>query len=430
MQGVPLMPGVNYSSEPTHCRICGRTRPAYEFYARKDGSREPITACKDCCAAGLDLTRPETFMWVLEELDVPFIASRFYKTFDDKMRKDGPGYSRKAALGIYIRTITKLNMRPYGFKDSEMLTAKYGAPSFDEEEARGRVARGELSQGEYEALVAVRATSPEDGAAFRQEEARRAGRVADDEVEGSLTVEDRQYLSNKWGASYSAREWLKMEDLYTRYAAEYDLSVDREETLRKVCKTSLKLDQALDDGDVSGYKALSQVLDSLRKSGKFTEVQNREDRTGLVSSVGQLVLLCEQEGGVIEHLPPADEYPRDKIDLTINDYKQYAVSLLKNEPNISGLIEAYVNKLDDAQKKTDEFLGTGRVQPAPAAYEFGDDGVGGYGYPVGDDEPELSQDDADYIRALFIKDGLLPPEDGLDVDAVTQGRDESELYYL
>lgn len=421
-----------YNNAPTRCRICGRTRPAYEFYARKDGDGGPITACKDCCAANLDLTRPETFMWVLEELDVPFVASRFYKTFDDKMRKDGPGYSRKAALGIYVRTITKLNMRQYGFKDSEELSARYGAPpeAMTRAEADAKLESGEISRGEYEAMEAAREAAASAGAAVRQEEARRAGQAADDELEGSLTAGDRQYLSNKWGSSYTAREWLKMEDLYTRYASEYDLNVDREETLRKVCKTSLKLDQALDDGDVSGYKALSQVLDSLRKSGKFTEAQNREDRSDTVGSVGQLVLLCEREGGIIGHLPPADEYPRDKIDLTINDYKQYAVSLLKNEPNISGIIEAYVSKLDEAQRKTDEFLSMGRVQPDPAVYEFGDDGVGGYGYPVGDDEPELSQDDADYIRALFIKDGLLPPEDGLDAEALADGRDESELYYL
>lgn len=414
------------------CRICGRTLFEMEFYLRNG---TPIDICKDCCTANLDISNPDTFMWVLKELDLPFDKERFYRVFDEKMRKDGPNYSRKGAFGIYVRTVkTRLSKErsTYTFADTERIN--------QENDRRRQIlldSSDTLSLGERKAREAMLS----NGEALRQEaliqqkeqaalETVEALRSVEDELGNSLTLDDKRYLANKWGTSYSPTEWLKMEDLYTRYAAEYDLNVDREETLRKICKTSLKMDQALDDGDLTGYRALSQVLDALRKSGKFTEVQNKEDRADLISSVGQLVLLCERNGGVIEHLPPAEDYPRDKIDLTINDYKQYAVSLLKNEPNISGIIEAYVNKLDEAQKKTEEFLSTGHMPHTPAVYEFGDDGVGGYGYPVGDDVPEMSQDDADYIRALLIKDGLIPSEEGLDVEKALEGRDITDLYYM
>ena len=40
-----------------------------------------------------------------------------------------------------------------------------------------------------------------------------------------------------------------METMYNRYANEYDMNVDREEVLKKMCKTSLKMDEALDAGE-------------------------------------------------------------------------------------------------------------------------------------------------------------------------------------
>ena len=41
-------------------------------------------------------------------------------------------------------------------------------------------------------------------------------------------------------------------------------------TLILICKTNLKANQALDQGDLDGFQKLSRVLESLRKSAKFT----------------------------------------------------------------------------------------------------------------------------------------------------------------
>ena len=67
--------------------------------------------------------------------------------------------------------------------------------------------------------------------------------------------------------------------MYNRYANEYEMNVDREEVLKKMCKTSLKMDECIDAGDMSAYKNLAAVFDQLRKSGKFTEAQNKEEKT-------------------------------------------------------------------------------------------------------------------------------------------------------
>lgn len=142
-----------------------------------------------------------------------------------------------------------------------------------------------------------------------------------------------------------------METTYNKYSQEYDLNVDREEVLKKMCKTSLKMDEALDAGDVTGYKNLAAVFDQLRKSGKFTEAQNKEDRQQVLSSIGELVALCEQEGGIIQALPQydPDQYPQDKIDFTLKDLKSYTYSLVSNELGLGDLIESYIEKLEQAE---------------------------------------------------------------------------------
>jgi hypothetical protein len=42
------------------------------------------------------------------------------------------------------------------------------------------------------------------------------------------------------------------------------------DTLKLICKTSLKANQLIDMGDVEGFQKMSKVYDSLMKSGNFT----------------------------------------------------------------------------------------------------------------------------------------------------------------
>lgn len=141
------------------------------------------------------------------------------------------------------------------------------------------------------------------------------------------------------------------------------MNVDREEVLKKMCKTSLKMDQALDTSDTTGYKSLATVFDQLRKSGKFTEVQNKEEKQATLSTVGELVALCEREGGIIEALPQFDPdlYPQDKIDFTLKDLKSYTYNLVTSELGLGDLIESYIEKLEKAESEGEVSLEEGLV---------------------------------------------------------------------
>jgi len=152
-----------------------------------------------------------------------------------------------------------------------------------------------------------------------------------------------------------------METMYKRYANEYELNVDREEVLKKMCKTSLKMDEALDTGDVNGYKSLATVFDQLRKSGKFTEAQNKEEKQRYLDSIGELIAVCEREGGPIEQFPDPDEYPQDKIDFTLRDLKSYTYGLVTNELGLGDLIESYIEKLEKAEEEGDVDLDKGLI---------------------------------------------------------------------
>lgn len=156
--------------------------------------------------------------------------------------------------------------------------------------------------------------------------------------------------------------------MWNKYCGEYEIGPDRAEVLKKMCKTSLKMDQAIDTGDTKGYKDLAYVFDQLRKSGKFTEAQNKEEKQETLSTIGELVALVEREGGIIEALPQFDprQYPQDKIDFTLKDLEAYTYNLVSKELGLGDLIESYIEKLEKAEEE-EQSLDMGLVTSAEEA---------------------------------------------------------------
>ncbi len=169
-----------------------------------------------------------------------------------------------------------------------------------------------------------------------------------------LSSDDIRQLTVKWGDTYRPSEWLRMEEMYQKYASEFELSVDREQTLRQICKVSLKLDQSIDAGEYADSAKLSAMLDNLRKSGKFTEAQNKEEKGSFVNTIGQLVEQVERIGGIIPSFEVGTDYPKDKIDITLEDNQRYLYSLVKEEAGLGNLIESYIQKLDAAERTKKE----------------------------------------------------------------------------
>ena len=141
----------------------------------------------------------------------------------------------------------------------------------------------------------------------------------------------------KWGKAYKPEEWVKLEQLYEDMMSSYDIqTAGHIDTLKLVCKTSLKANQLIDMGDVEGFQKMSKVYDGLMKSGKFTAAQNKAESGEFVDSVGELIELCEKQGYIERFYI---ETPNDKVDLTIQDMQRYTRTLIEEETNLSIMVE-------------------------------------------------------------------------------------------
>jgi len=367
------------------CSKCGRRLKDTEFFKMKTGDR--IDLCKDCLTQYIDNRDPKTFLWILEKFDVPYIASKWNEMTNKQYLKDPAKFGPKSVIGTYIRTMNMQQYREYTFSDSDMLNGKLDQQAEDttpqlseeeentyEEQLRARLESGEISQAEYDTLTHTNADRSIGRAKQNIEVMPQVEQLTGNDILESLgaipptptysidetywtdqlTEDDIHYLMLKWGMMYTPQQWITMEGLYSKYANEYELNTDREDTLKKICKLSLKEDEALDAGDFLNAQKISSMLESARKSAKFTEAQKKEEeKTRTLDTIGQLVAICEREGGIIDNLPEFDPniYPQDKIDFTLRDLKSYTYSLVSNELGLGELIESYIEKLESSEQE-------------------------------------------------------------------------------
>ena len=125
----------------------------------------------------------------------------------------------------------------------------------------------------------------------------------------------------------------------------YDIqSAGHKDTLKKLAKTSLKLDQLIDLGDIDGAQKTQKMYDSLMKSGKFTAAQNKAESGEAVDSISEIVMMCEKDGFIPRYYTDG---PQDKVDRVLQDLQEYTHSLVTEETNIGNLIENAVKQIQE-----------------------------------------------------------------------------------
>lgn len=95
------------------CKNCHQTKEEKQFLTTKRNNYFKI--CKDCINKHFDPDRPETFMWILEELDIPYFERFWRGRRYVKEKQDKP-----FTLGFYISYMKLPSFRRYGFGDSGM----------------------------------------------------------------------------------------------------------------------------------------------------------------------------------------------------------------------------------------------------------------------------------------------------------------------
>ena len=93
------------------------------------------------------------------------------------------------------------------------------------------------------------------------------------------------------------------------------------------------------------------MYDQLMKSGNFTAAQNKKEKGEFIESISELVELCEREGFIPRYYTDG---PKDRVDETILDLKNYTKSLVMEEMNLGNLIEGAVRTMVQEENKEED----------------------------------------------------------------------------
>ena len=334
-----------------YCEKCNKTMSGDQFYSSNNLDKYPndgkLKLCKKCLTLHVDNWDPETYLWILQELDVPYIPDEWNKLLatygKDKRKTTG-----MTILGRYCSKMKLKQYKDYRWNDTEhlqnvankkmeeaMKRQGYDRAQIDEaiEKSQMPIPSGEISMPDYAGPSYFDEHSP----------------VQEDSLEFDLTEEDKLYLRLKWGKTYKPEEWVALEKLYNEMMESYEISTAGHiDTLKLICKTSLKCNQLIDIGDIEGFQKMSKVYDTLMKSGKFTAAQNKAESGEYVDSISELVLMCEKDGFIPRYYTDG---PQDKVDYVIQDLQDYTRTLITEEMHLGALIEKAVQKIEEDRLK-------------------------------------------------------------------------------
>lgn len=352
------------------CTKCGKSMDEGQFYTYKDGQKTEM--CKKCLTMHIDNFEPDTFLWLLEKMDVPYIPEEWNVLRDRAYAKDPHKMNGMSVFGKYLSKMKLKQWKAYGWADGERLREQNAARAEQvreeqaayEAEIKQQYEEGKISEAQYKTLMSTEtqhAEEPMYGPAPNMDNNpyNENNFMSEDELidpASELTTEDKMYLAMKWGRLYKPNEWVELERKYKEMMNSFDIQdSDTTGTLILICKTYLKMNQAIDCGDVSGYNTLSRVYDTLRKSAKFTAAQNKETKNDYVDSVGELVAMCEREGFIPRF---ATDIPQDKVDITLKDMNNYVRKLVTQDLGFGQQIEDSIKKLQiqkEMREQEDDF---------------------------------------------------------------------------
>ena len=380
---------------------------ADQFYGSNNLQKYPngkLDTCKKCITMHVDNFNPDTYMWILQECDVPYVPDEWHKLLE-KYAYDRDKLTGMTILGRYLSKMKLKQHKDYRWKDTAFLQEMA-----DTKKEQAMKRQGYDAQEIALQLEKDRQYLPEDGVAKEPvyDETPSAPYPVEDyfaeqcegeELNIDLTDEDKTYLRLKWGKTYKPEEWVKLEQLYEEMMQSYDIQgAGHIDTLKLICKTSLKANQLIDMGDIEGFQKMSKVYDSLMKSGNFTAAQNKSESGEFVDSIGELIELCEKDGYIERYYV---ESPNDKVDLTIQDMQRYTRTLIEEETNISTMVEKALRenaKEDEEDAKNNE---SDIIDEADLSIEDLEKTLRDEDYTDFEDfKDELAQEDAKFLESL------------------------------
>lgn len=199
---------------------------------------------------------PSTFLWILQEVDVPYVP----KVWDDllaKYAKDRTKVTGMTILGRYLSSMKLKQWKEYRWADNDFIQELENHKLEEAMKKQGYAAaqiaaavdqNTHIMPAETLAIPDRLGEQPQTNPHMQTTDYFQPQEKTADDL--GLTEEDVLALRLKWGATYRPEEWVQLEKLYTEMMDSYDIqTAGHIDTLKKVCKTSLKADQLLDIGD-------------------------------------------------------------------------------------------------------------------------------------------------------------------------------------
>lgn len=381
------------------CSKCLKAMQEENFYKIKGGDR--IDLCKKCLTMHVDNFNPETFLWILEKINVPYVEGEWNSLRDRAFAQLGPQkITGLSVLGKYLGKMRLNKWKDFEWKDTERIAAeaaeKYAEIEAERnqanEELKVQLEKGEISEAQYLTLLSVddqykeykeaatnsdfTAPTPSPSNDYYDEEAvpqpfygkdnpwieQPANDFKMPEVGADMTDEEKTMLALKWGIDYTPAQWLALELDYQEMTNSFDIhDQDTKQTLIFLCKTNLKANEAIDHSDIDAFQKLTKVAENLRKTAKFTAAQKKQDESTSFNSVGLLVAYCEEHGGKIPRFEITEDL--DKVDTIIRDQQAFTESLIKEDSALARQIEDYIKKREllDEQKRDRENAKSGKM---------------------------------------------------------------------
>jgi hypothetical protein len=369
-----------------YCEKCKKTMDEKNFYKSNNVEKYPqgkLNKCKNCLTMHVDNWNSETYLWILQECDVPYIPEEWHKLMANYAQKKTK-LTGTTILGRYLAKMQLKQWRDYRWCDTEFLQELNNAKIKETMERQGYDAQ-QITEVLTKATFSIpekELTEPDpipktptvDAETFLksfmgygdlpspeefgepqveyEDYFSTIGPAPEKDFNDDLTEEDRVRLRLKWGKTYKPEEWIRLEQLYEGMMASYDIQQEGDlNTLILVCKTSLKANQLLDIGDIDGAQKATKMYENLMKAGKWTAAQNKSEESEVIDSIGELVAICEKEGFIPRYYTDG---PQDLPDKVILDMQKYTYDLITNETGLSTMIENAIKQIEEENERIRE----------------------------------------------------------------------------
>ena len=119
------------------CEKCRSTKNEDNFYKSNNLEKYPegyLNQCKDCITMHVNNWDSSTFMWILQECDVPYVPDQWNQLLA-RYGKDPSSVKGTTIIGRYLSAMKLNQFKQFRWKDTQFLQDK---ANHDKEEAMKR----------------------------------------------------------------------------------------------------------------------------------------------------------------------------------------------------------------------------------------------------------------------------------------------------